>query len=150
MCKENKASFTEGMSRGEHFPSRNPCRDGWGKKEETRRWTQCPYPSHGKDFFILDSLPWPVRHKTLQRLLQQSVFGRCLDEMSAIIRPENEAVFNMDNYTAHKRLIPRYPFHIIKFLPPYSPYLNPIEFTFLRFQSRGEETAGFSIGSLGR
>ena len=88
-------------------------------------------PSHGL-----------LHHKTMESGVTRAAFAEFLDELSGIIGPDNEFIFILDNAQVHKRIIPRYPTHSIHFLPPYSPWLNPIEFTFSPFKAEIKKGTG--------
>ena len=88
-------------------------------------------PSHGL-----------LHHQTSESGFTRVAFSQFLDELSAIIGPDNEFIFVLDNAQVHKRVIPRYPTHSIQFLPPYSPWLNPIEFTFSPFKAEVKRRIG--------
>ena len=50
-------------------------------------------------------------------------------QASERIRHQNDAIIVLDNLRSHKDAIMS-PLHLLKFLPPYSPFLNPIESVF--------------------
>lgn len=59
-----------------------------------------------------------------------SVFQDFFAELSERIGHENECIFVLDNAPCHRGTIALSPDHSIKFLPPYSPMLTPVEHAF--------------------
>lgn len=76
-----------------------------------------------------------IHHDVIRGGLTADLFQDFLSELSSILGPETEAVFVFDNCRSHLNMSTTYASHTIRFLPPYSPYLNPIELTFSVFKS---------------
>ena len=71
-----------------------------------------------------------LSNKFINGSVNHDNFQAYLNELSNSIGLEKKAVFIMDNASIHKNMQISCQNHILKFLPPYSPALNPIEEAF--------------------
>ena len=73
-------------------------------------------------------------HEIHERGVNREVFYDFLTNLQVIIG-EEDVVVVMDNAPCHRRMDIEFPRLAIKFLPPYSPFLNPIEECFSVFKA---------------
>ena len=59
-----------------------------------------------------------------------AVFSTFFNELASIVGHENRSFFILDNATCHKNIAPASESHTVKYLPPYSPFLTPVENSF--------------------
>ena len=59
-----------------------------------------------------------------------AVFAEFFTELTSKVGTENRCIFVLDNAPCHRSLTPLSDNHVVKFLPPYSPMLTPVENAF--------------------
>ena len=84
-----------------------------------------------------------IHYRTVVKGINSELFQSFLGEVSSLIGEENPASFIFDNCRSHLNATGLFQNHHTKRLPPYSPFLNPIEemFSFLKTHIRSKLAA---------
>ena len=62
--------------------------------------------------------------------ITKEIFQQFINELSASLEQDERVLFVLDNARCHSNITTSNPYHILNYLPPYSPQLNPIELCF--------------------
>ena len=79
-----------------------------------------------------------VHFESFQRGVNQDDVAEFVTTLSTLLG-EEQATLLMDNAPSHRNLQPPAPHHPVMFIPPYSPFLNPIENCFSVLKSSAKQ-----------